>query len=499
MENKSDLRINYPQYTGRRYVFAIKDNPQNKPLIAAEAAFIADVMITKPSILKKQFQASLEYQEQKKSYIPLIDLSRKYGVYTGEKKADESLQLRYKRLTDLSLDELVFAILEKIHTKTGAKNLYYKSGEEYFNIEESGQGGGIPYAGPIVLTAPVRAKADGRRKGKGIRKIEIEGYFETSKIPFNSIHSESEDFFYTLTKQGYTGGHLLTTEVQALLLYAKRNPSKIKNLENLMKSDSNLKIFTPIHTRESQLKTLEKYTIKEDDFMKKGEQPDLTMLRDDILFDWLFNGTNFFEIGKKITKIPTIVDIKLADKVYNETADLEVVVNNYIFDKSNTFIPKPVRAFFELMHKRLIWDGFKREGYCLEKRDSENETIAMVYEKGDKSIRLLFNQNFPPLVLKRVKNPRFEVTPFRVEEKNNKIHPFSELFMQKDVFDDKTRARTDYQVVIPTEFKIPRELWHDYRIMINKYFKGKGNRLEKQLRIMNIPNRDRILDLIKMS
>jgi len=256
MENKSDLKINYPQYTGRRYVFAIKDNPHNKPLIAAEAAFIAGVMITEPGILKKQFQASLEYQKQKKSYIPLIDLSRKYGVYTGEKKTDESLQLRYKRLTDLSLDELVFAILEKIHTKTGAKNLYYKSGEEYFNIEKEKRRWGMPYAGPIVLTAHVKAKADGRRKGKGIRKIKIEGYFETSKIPFNSIHSESDDFFYTSTKQGYTGGHLLTTEVQALLIYAKRNPSKIRNLKNLMKSDSYLKIFTPIHTRESQLNTL---------------------------------------------------------------------------------------------------------------------------------------------------------------------------------------------------------------------------------------------------
>lgn len=499
MENKSDLRINYPQYTGRRYVFAIKDNPHNKPLIAAETAFIADVMITEPGILKKQFQTSLEYQKQKKSYIPLIDLSRKYGVYTGEKKADKSLQLRYKRLTDLSLDELVFAILEKIHTKTGAKNLYYKSGEEYFNIEKEKRIWGTPYAGPIVLTAPVRAKADGRRKGKGIRKIEIEGYFETSKIPFNTIHSESEDFFYTLTKQGYTGGHLLTTEVQALLLYAKRNPSEIRNLENLMKSDSNLKIFTPIHTRESQLNTLEKYTIKEDDFMEKDEQPELTRLRDDILFDWLFNGTNFFEIGKKITKIPTTVDIRLADKVYNETADFEVVVNNYIFDKSNTFIPKPVRAFFELMHKRLIWDGFKQDGYCLEKRDSENETIAMVYEKGDKSIRLLFNQNFPPLVLKRVKNPRFKVTPFRVEEKNNKIHPFSELFMPKEAFDDKTRARADYQVVIPTEFNIPNELWHDYKIMIDKYFPDGSKGLESKLRLMDVPNPDRILNLIKMS
>jgi len=499
MESKSDLRINYPQYTGRRYVFAIKDNPHNKPLIAAEAAFIADVMITKPSILKKQFQASLKYQKQKKGYIPLIDLSRKYGVYTGEKKADGSLQLSYRRLTDLSLDELVFAILEKIHAKTGAKNLYYKSGEEYFNIEEKGQRRGTPYAGSIVLTALVKAKADGRRKGKGIRKIEIEGPFETSKILFNNVHSESEDFFYTLTKQGYTKGHLLTTDVQALLLYAKRNPNNIKNFKRLLNENPNLKIFTPIHIMVSQLNTLEKYTIKADYFMKKGKQPELTRLRDDILFDWLFNGTSFFEIGKKITKIPTIVDIKLADKIYNETADLEVVVNNYIFDKSNTFIPKPVRAFFELMHKRLIWDGFKQDCYCLEKRDSENETIVMVYEKGDESIRLLFNKNFPPLVLKRVKNPRFKVTPFRVKEKNNKIHPFSELFMPKLVFDDKTRARTYYQVVIPTEFDIPRELWHDYKIMINKHFKGKGKGLEKQLRMMNVPNKDRILNLIKMS
>ncbi len=490
---ESELKNKYAEFKGRRYVIALKDNPNNIPLIAAEAAFIADFMITSRKKLNKELQESLEYQKKEKSYLPLIDLNKKYRVYVIED--DETTHIRYRRLDKLNLDDLINTITKKIKTITGTKNLYYKSGNEFFITESKEKTSYSPHAGGIVLTAKVRPKSDGRKKGKYL--ISIEGPFEDSKIIFNDINSGSDDFFYTEIKGGYTRGQLLTTDVQALLLYARRNPKEIRNLKSLMQRRKKARIFIPIHTINPQLNVLKKYSVRKDYFMEKGEQSELTRLRDDIIFDWLFNRTSFFEIGKKITRIPIIFDMKIADKIYDGNANFEVIPQSFIFEK-NKPTPKAIKSFFNQMNHLLYRQGFKINGYCLEKRDSENETIAIDYEKNENSVRLLFNNNFPPLVLKRsIKHGR-TVTPFRTEDENNKVHPFSELFMPKEVFDDKKRKRTKYEITIPTEITIPRELWSDYRLMINKYLEGRTKRLEEILEIRNIKNRSNIINLTRV-
>lgn len=490
---ESELKNKYAEFKGRRYVIALKDNPNNIPMIAAEAAFIADFMISSQGVLKKQLKESREYQRQEKSYIPLINLNKKYKVNLIEE--NKKSHIRYRKLDELKLDDLINTILNKIKTRTGTKKLYYKSGDEFFITGGKEKTSYFPHAGGIVLTAKVKPKSDGRKKGKYL--ISIEGPFDDSKIIFNDINSGSEDFFYTEIKGGYTRGQLLTTDVQALLLYAARNPKKIKDLESLMQRRKKARIFIPIHTINPQSDVLKKYSVKKDYFMERGEQPELTRLRDDIIFDWLFNRTSFFEIGKKITRIPIIFDMKIADKIYDGNANFEVIPQSFIFEK-NTPTPRAIKSFFSQMNHLLYKQGFKIDGYCLEKRGSENETIAIDYEKGKDSVRLLFNKNFPPLVLKRSSKPGRVVIPFRTEDKNNKVHPFSELFMPKTVFDDKKRKRMYYEMIIPTEIEIPGELWSDYRLMINKYLEGKTRRLEEILEIRDIKNRSKIINLTRV-
>ncbi|NQV08447.1 hypothetical protein HQ529_01190 [Candidatus Woesearchaeota archaeon] len=493
-----DLKLDYPQFNGKRYVVAIRDNPHNIPMIAAEAAFMADVFITSPKELRHQFYDSIQAQLEEKSYIPLIELDKKYGIFTGEKKDDDSLQLRYKKLEDLSDKELLFAILERMKGKTGAKNLYYKSGEQIFDIDDKQRTYQEPHSGSVVLSARERTKDDGRKKGKGLRLVSVQDPFVSNQHPFNDIYSGSEDYFFSREKQGYLKTpQLLSTDVQALLLYADRNPRMIRNLKNLLEKRPEHKIFTPIHTNESQLEVLAKYSLRMDDHIAKGEQPDLTRLRDDILFDWLFNGTSFYEIGKKITKIPTIFDMVIADKIFEGEADLEVLVDKFIFSGDSN-VPQSVRVLAAKIHDYLSnVEGFEQDGFCIEKRDSENETIAVNYKKGEEYIRVLFNKNFPPLIIRREDINR-EVTPFRTHENNNQVHPFFELFMPKEIYDDKLRKRTKYKVEIPLEVGIPRALWDDYKALINNQFPGGTSHLEEFARRRGIKNQSRLLNLTRL-
>jgi hypothetical protein len=174
----------------------------------------------------------------------------------------------------------------------------------------------------------------------------------------------------------------------------------------------------------------------------------------------------------------------------------EVAVHGYIFKRAHP-ISTPVRNLFRMCEKSLYDSGFVLSGYTLEGMGCEWETIAMNYQKGSMSMRLLFNNLFPPVMVMRRENADAVIDPFC--EKEPATHPFTELFTPKDArYDVRTMRDTQYEVRLPTEFDIPLKLRDDYAKTIAAFFPDGVEGFRQQVRRRGLRNPQRVLKIVQV-
>lgn len=474
-----ELQVEYPQFTGRRYGITIYHNG-SKTLVPPESFFIGNVLATLQNVLRERLRRWLEYEKLPKEY-KLFDTSRRYRIKIKE---DGEIHDRYKELIELTPQELEFALSQKIRAKEGSYSLLRIGGDAAFDIGLK-EGRGI-HAGNVILSGFVKSKDDARKSQvTRFKHVSITGPFKQSKNKFTDINCTCEDSFYSREKQGYENIRLICTHAGALLYFAHQNQDKIRrfrHIRNLMGEDT--EIFMPFHSDFPK----EKLNIR-------MEEPlNLDNLVIDVILSRYFNDESLFEIGKRLTTIPTIYDASLENLVADERAGFEVLVNSYIFDTAKGINPA-IRTLYTLMRKSLEDQDYKMSGYCLEKRDSPYETIALIFRKDKDEVRLLFNKNFPPVAVFRKDRPTV-VNVHRYIDPDTHLHPFSELFIPKRLLDDRSRKDTYYEVIIPSDFRIPKTLWSDYRLTIDKHFPGSIEGFERQIYQREIKNKSNLLAII---
>ena len=110
-------------------------------------------------------------------------------------------------------------------------------------------------------------------------------------------------------------------------------------------------------------------------------------------------------------------------------------------------------------------------------------------------MRFSFSSQYPPVYIRRKKSKN-PVDVFKQIDSSIHNHPFAELFEPKTVFDDKTRTEQPYEMVVPTQFDIPREMWRDYKTAFQAHFPGGTEGLKRRLYERDVPRRSRILRML---
>lgn len=469
--------INYLQFTGRRYAVALYNN-NSKTLVPLESTFIGNILATPQRDLVARLKKWLEYEKGQIDHEKLFDVSRKYKLKVREKR---EIRERFRRLIELTPNQIALALSYKIKSKEGSHSLLRKGGEEAFNMDI--KGGKRIHAGNIILSGYVKSKSDARKAQiPKFRHVSITGPFNQSKDKLTSINCTGEASFYAEEKQGYTNLSLYCTHAGALSYFARENSDLIKRFSHVRGlMGGGTEIFIPFHSRGIV-----------------GEH-DLDNLSVDVILNRYFNRQKLFKIGKKLSRIQEIYDGHLESLILDGRAGFEVLIDNYIFDTAKG-VNAHVRNLFNMMRNYLENEGYEMAGYCLEKKDSPYETVALMFRSKDdnKEVRLLFNKEFPPvaIVRKDMKQSRIvDVHGFTEPREYN--HPFSELFMPISyAWDDRTRTTTGYEVVIPSDFRIPQPLWIDYKECIAEYFPGGVDGFEKQVYKRGIKNRSNLLAII---
>ncbi len=464
----------------RRYAPVIYTSNGNKIFLPAESYAMGDILITHPNILYEQLKAWQEFRKHPPEDLKtlLFKLATNYFVQTPQ-KTDGRYQTRKKDLLSLSPTELRFALLRKLFAEKESYNLWRVGGEDA--IQRGRRNRKRPYSGKVVLTGNVKAM---ERGGRG----DIPTHYSVNIInPFSlpeGIYCSCEDLRWMDTKEGPVSIDGVCTHAAALQNYAAQNPGLVRNFLNISRL-GNRKFFLPFHFRESQHHNLRRYGILIEDLEHLSAQNlDLSHLKIDILVDHLFDGNNYFDIGKKLLLIPHIYNPVLLDAIFAGKAFYEVIIQENVKRDIDLHQLEETKRMLSEMLSQLTSQGYKIQGYALEFKDSPWETICMNYEKDNKIVRILFNEKFPPVFIFRKKTSNDIRNPFLVERYN---HPFSYLFARTVSIDDRTKEITSFEVRLPTQITLPQSLRQEYRMAIATHFPGGLDALASRIRERPIP------------
>ncbi len=488
-----DFKIKYPYFTGRNYVIAVNDNPDNKPLWDPTNFFFARWLLTKRQDLEKILgnwlieKPRLVEKLAEEGGSTVFDLDKKYLIDVGETKKNGSQKRSRRKLTEITQEQLIEAARERIHSEFGSYNFMDLDYRDFFFLNDPKHRDRLPHSGDIVLTAYVKPKSGGTKETR-FHTVKIKGPFVDSKVPFAMLSDTCKDFSFVEVKSGYEPTQKGCTEIAATLLLARYHPELIKNLQ-AVQSRRKSKIRLPFHVHEPQFSSEKVY------HAVSGKQPNFAYLMVDSVFDFIFNNETKFKISKSLTKIPVIYDTNyLLDKIQDGNAGFEVIANKYFLERSNP-IPTPVRKWFDQMDGLYRKKGFKFNRIVIENKDSPHETIAMEYVKDNEVRRLIFGE-YPPLERKIVFDKKTAPDIFFIEKQKDipeYSNPYEKLFkphfgkqIKLEDFDDASRRMPIFsEYRIPWFTMIPEEMLHDYHVAIEKYFKGGNENLKRWLYVRN--------------
>jgi len=470
----------------RRYAIAISTGNGNKVVLPAESYAIGNILITSPAVLYEQLKAWQEFRRNPPQdlHTLLFKLERTYFIQTPEKARNGKYKIRKKNLLDISPFELRFALLRRLYAEKQSYNLWKVGGVTAVQKDE--RNSGRPYTGTAMLTGKVKSMQRGGRGNVPTRySVNVTNPFD---IP-EGFYCGCEDERWTDAKEGLINVEGACTHTAALQTYAKENPTTVRNLLRGSRL-GHQRFVLPFHFEETQSHNLARYGISPEGIEHLSSQrPDLSHLKMDVLVDHLFNDSTYFDIGKKLLLIPEIYDPALLAAVFHGEALYEIVLQGPIKRDIEFAEHKDIERMFKEMAGLLMRKGFVLRGYALEFKGTEWETVCMNYEKGDKSVRILFNERFPPIFVYRKAGPNGSKNPFLVEKFK---HPYSYLFERGQGIDDRTKQVTSLDVRIPMRITMPHSLRSEYRRTIAENFEGGIEGLSARIRVMGIPGNEQL-------
>ena len=477
------MNLEYPEFRPLRYGVAL-ENPRNRPLLCPESFFLGNVLVTPPSELELEIEKWLEFRRAEHDFEFLFDFNREFMVPTEEttKKGRKISRNRKKRLVDLTAEQLVFALRRKIHIHDRTLSIWNYHGDNAVTETNSGT---------QVLTGRVKSIGDARESQRTkFHLVSIDDPFAHNTLHFNNLSCTCEDCFWTSTKLGNRNAQITCLHVAAMLDFLSRHPEKIKNYDAILeelkrrnKEITDLELIVPFCTDSIDAEVLKWFRGEKHPYISKGDQPSLSNLKIDVLMARYFSSTSCFELAKILLRLP-IYNEQLLDWIIDGKAGFEVLPQENVFSLDKK-VADPVRRIHEAINNHLYREGFVLKGYVLEKKGSPHEVIAInyVHKSRDESVRVIFNENYPPIIVRRtpVINSRFY--PFR--EYESQVSIFRQLYQYERTgkelrgLDDRTRRYTRVSVELPPCF-IPNELLKDYKRVIEAEIPGGCDSLIKR-------------------
>lgn len=458
-----------------------------------ESVFFGNILAAPYSELVRQFKEWFGYEQltdEQKGYIPLFRFDGRYSLLVDEGGTKKT---KRGKLFEFTSKDVLENLLTRIEKEYKARNLLYVGGDDAFTVDpKEKKSRYIAHVGDVVLDGHVKTKTHGGLKQKSaFERVIVHGPFEDSSTIFDELYGQSEDFAEAMKKQGFSHVRLMDTNIAALLYYAKKHPQKVKGFNLLKGRRAGLTFFVPFYS--DRARTAEMAV----PHITTGKQPPLSLLKWSVMMDYFFNGNNFYSIGKKLNRLEPLFNPITINKIVDGAAGFEVLAHSYPFSQEHMRdYSRPVQEIVVSMLSALERKGFKLNGYSIEKKFSDYEVGTIEFTKGSENIRFLFSPEYPPVYVKR-ESAKKPVDIFRPIDPATHKHPFEELFEPKIVYDDKTRTETPYEVIVPTQFRIPQEMWDDYRRAINFHFPGGAEALRTRVHERDIPEKSRIIQMLK--
>ena len=472
-----ELRVMYPEIEPRRYCVVIQ-HPHGKLMLPPDAFFIGDVLAAGRTELANVAKGWFKHRASGR-YRNLFNPSAKlYTITINDRDAHGGKKKIRRRLDELSPADFIRALESKIREREGSYNLWRSGGENQFLLER--KQAAAAHTGTIVLSGKVKSKS------RGFRDAYIEGPFQQSEIPFNDVYCTCPDFRETTKKQGYENIKFTCAHVGGLVAMASRYPEHVRNLRTIGKGSN---LFVPFHVDHAVNGAA-------------GDSPDAEnslSLKMDVLVERYFNRATLYSIDRTLAGVENIFDPLLVKMIQEGKATFEVLAQKFPFTRSSTAVPREVKELFSAMSSYLAREGYQLAGYAVEKKNSPCETVALVYvhkDRPESSARVLFNKNFPPVVIMRsdIKDSNCHFP----DEPSNGEHPFAQLYNDGTQMDDVTRRETSYRVRIPSRFPVHDGIRADYHAAIEAFFPGGCAGFEKRVlpRIADSTQRENLQKIV---
>jgi len=359
----------------------------------------------------------------------------------------------YEDLLYCKPDFVVESILDGITKKHGSKNLWMVGGEEA--IKKG-------YIGASALTAEVKARHHGGKKGsKTYWSVEMDSPLDFDGLPkYDHEFCQCWDSYWGIVKRGT---HVVCAHIAAAIdqLYDDDlNLIKDKNTEKR-------KVWLPFNFIDRPNEVDRSLIAPHIEF---EDQPDPAVLIIDVLTSAYVKNDRLFDINKKLAKIPAIYNRNLERLIEDGKAYYGVLHQRKKSKRMNPEYEYAIRNLKKQMETKLLEMGFERKKIdVLEFADTPWETVCPEYINKEKSIRLVFNNQFPPVYTTR--NVREGETNMFLPIYDMR-HPFSKLNKRFTDRDDKTKKIGKTKVIIPSKMNIPEILKPIYIGFVNKYHPG---------------------------
>jgi len=336
----------------------------------------------------------------------------------------------------LSADTITPENLEqKIAEKEGAKNLWNISEENAVRIISS-------YG--RYLVAEVKGTTDGR-KTQAYRNIRTP--VELAPQMEAAVNSDSRDFQWSFIKE-----------------------ARGSDLDGLIEPDP-------------QVLVVDKYiaaalTAHAQATGESGILPfnfvDNPMLETEVLIEYYLNNTGFYKLNKQLLDIEDLINPDFVEAVEAGEMTVEVIrqkqrkreIPDYMLNAqivTRSLFLENLRNFLQNQGDMTL----RRAGFSVEFKGTEYETISEVWQLGQTYYSLLFNQGFPPLLIKRQVYSHKEPDFFRKPDfGENPLSIFDQITEQ--VF-DMIRTPTTTILTIPPFFPKTKQVRAAYRRLVKDH------------------------------
>lgn len=437
----------------------------HKTLVDPFSFFLGRWRASRTSVRRENLEEWLRFEKEEKAFSPLF---HDILVESDGQKV---------KLSNLKLEALEEKVIEWISRRYDNKNLWREGGDNVFREAQA------PYEGEIWLSGYVRTKGRAITRGNkqergGFRgkyhKIHIAGPFETSKERLSDVSCDCKEFTGIQEKFGYSHVGYVDPDIAGLLYYARYSPQKVKNLEQVV-SRRGVRIWLPFHPLEGQRINAD-YKVT-----RKGIQPRLSNLMISAVLTYFSQqqGENKATINKRLKRLEVIYDPITKGLISFGKAGWEVIQREWIFDRKND-LWRPFLSWYEDMQRSLLGRDYEFKALAYEKEGTEHETVALDYvSKNDSghSVRLLFFNGLPPLIMERKVVPKFRPDIFALERRDyrqpEKKHPYQELYEPKISYDHRRSCFTLSEVRLAQEGWTPQEIMPDYYATL-KHFYGEN-------------------------